>query len=83
MYAPEEAPSDGDMQNLIRYLQSELNRISDAFNAVADGRALAVRTVAPDKAATGQIVYADGTLWNPGAGEGMYERRVAGTWNKL
>lgn len=30
----------------------------------------------------GMVVYADGTSWNPGSGEGLYERR-AGAWQKL
>lgn len=30
----------------------------------------------------GMVVYADGTVWNPGSGEGLYERR-AGAWQKL
>ena len=36
----------------------------------------------PSKPNNGRIVYADGTNWNPGAGEGFYGYQ-AGSWVKL
>lgn len=30
----------------------------------------------------GMVVYADGTSWDPGSGEGLYERNN-GSWQKL
>lgn len=33
-------------------------------------------------AADGMVAYADGTTWDPGAGEGIYGR-VNGSWNKM
>ena len=38
--------------------------------------------VAPSEPQNGMIVYADGTQWNPGAGEGFYGYQ-AGAWVKL
>lgn len=37
---------------------------------------------APDKPRDGMVVFADGTHWNPGSGQGLYERR-GGAWVKL
>ncbi len=37
---------------------------------------------APAKPRGGMVVYADGTNWNPGAGEGIYAY-YGGVWNKL
>lgn len=39
-------------------------------------------TAAPSSPVDGDFVYADGTSWNPGSGEGTYERR-ASAWVKL
>ena len=38
--------------------------------------------VAPAKPRNGMIVLADGTNWNPGAGQGYYGY-YGGAWNKL
>lgn len=37
---------------------------------------------APDKPQNGMIVWADGTNWNPGSGEGIYGYHGS-TWNLL
>ncbi len=39
-------------------------------------------TAEPTTPTDGMIVYADGTTWNPGGGEGVYAR-VAGAWAKM
>lgn len=38
--------------------------------------------VEPTRPRTGMLVFADGTDWNPGSGEGFYEYR-GGAWHKL
>ncbi len=43
---------------------------------------LQVLTSAPGSPANGWMVYADGTSWNPGSGEGFYGYE-AGVWMKL
>jgi len=43
---------------------------------------LAQLNAAPARYQDGMIVYADGTNWNPGGGQGIYAR-YAGAWNKL
>lgn len=42
-----------------------------------------VQYKAPEKIKPAMVVYADGTTWNPGAGEGLYVRSIAGTWVKV
>lgn len=54
--------------------QAELDRHRDAVNRVWH--------VEPFRPREGQLVFADGTDWNPGGGAGYYER-VGGAWNKL
>ena len=83
MYTPGAPPVGDSLEEVVRYLQEELFRVQTALDVVADGRALSVLTVAPSKAATGQLAYADGTSWNPGGGEGYYQRTSAGAWVKL
>lgn len=40
-------------------------------------------SVEPEKRRTGLIAYADGTNWDPGAGEGTYQYDSGGTWKQL
>jgi hypothetical protein len=42
--------------------------------------AMQVLYAAPAKMYAGMMVYADGVTWNPGAGEGIYRRNLAGAW---
>lgn len=86
-YIPGKLPQlngdQGDALALAKYLEDELSAISSA--QIDDILALELRPsyVAPLRPRTGMIVYADGTSWNPGAGEGAYVRLAAGTWAKL
>ena len=43
---------------------------------------LVVLTSEPSTPIDGMVVYADGTSWNPGSGEGVYARE-GGSWVKL
>jgi hypothetical protein len=68
-YAPNTPPTDAaEMQ---RFLFDELKKISDAINGLALGH-LDQTTVVPLKARDGDLRYADGILWNPGSGKGVY-----------
>lgn len=68
-YAPTEPPEDAaDMR---RFLRDELQRIATAIAALAAGH-LDKTHVAPTKPREGDIRFADGTDWNPGAGKGIY-----------
>jgi len=68
-YAPGQVPTDAaEMQ---RFFMSELQKIATAINLTGLGH-LEKTTVAPIKPRDGDIRYADGTLWNPGSGGGIY-----------
>ena len=68
-YAP--APIPSDSQYLAQYIANELLAIKGAIDALAAGHVNKL-TVAPIKPRDGDIVYADGTSWNPGTGQGIY-----------
>lgn len=68
-YAPADPPADP--AQLQRYLREEIAKISVAIDLLAAGH-LDKTTVAPTKPRDGDIRYADGTNWNPGAGKGLY-----------
>lgn len=38
---------------------------------------------APKDVKVGQVAWADGTNWNPGGGNGLYEYRADAAWHKL
>jgi hypothetical protein len=57
-------------------------RLEKALNEAQPEYKLYKRNAEPIRYADGDLVYADGTNWNPGAGEGLY-CRVAGAWNFL
>ncbi len=63
-----------------RFLDTELRAIADQINSTQF--CLPPLAAAPAKPENGVIVYADGTNWNPGSGEGFYGYQ-AGAWVKL
>ncbi len=68
-YSPGQVPTDAaEMQ---RFFTSELQKIAAAITGLSLGH-LDKTTVAPTKPRDGDIRYADGTLWNPGSGVGVY-----------
>lgn len=68
-YRPETPNANVDQ---LTYLLSELERIGDALQLIEDGRAFPVRYAAPKRPRQGALYYADGTVWNPGSGQGLY-----------
>jgi ABC-type sulfate/molybdate transport systems ATPase subunit len=61
----------------------ELRRLADVLsNLTMDSVFLTQLNAEPAKYADGMVVYADGTNWNPGSGEGVYARYNS-AWNKL
>jgi hypothetical protein len=77
-YTPGAIPHDCP-PNLKAWLAAELQRISTALQHTNH---LDVLGAEPSKYEDGLIVYADGTSWNPGSGEGFYGYRD-GAWRKL
>ena len=60
----------------------ELQKVATALDTPDALLTLEKLYAAPTKYRDGTIVYADGTTWNPGAGQGAYIRYAA-AWNKL
>jgi len=80
-YSPLPPPNfdpKSDTAKLAAAVDREFRRLSGLLNALADGH-LDITYVAPTKPVEGDIRYADGTLWNPGSGKGLYQYR-SGVW---
>ena len=78
-YIPGPVPYNGE--ELVRYLEFELYRISAVLSILISGFTTKVYAE-PTRPRDGDIVLADGTEWNPGSGEGVY-CYYNNTWNKL
>tara|TARA_R110002020_G_scaffold54680_4_gene152251 strand:- start:1753 stop:2010 length:258 start_codon:yes stop_codon:yes gene_type:complete len=79
-YNPNPVPDN--TEDLPRYIFDELLRLQGALeeNPVTY---IEVKNAAPSRIKQGDIVYADGSNFNPGSGEGIYFRNAAGSWVKL
>jgi hypothetical protein len=75
-------PSAPPEKELRAWLADELRRISNAIG-VAEFLQLAPIDVEPARPSKGMVVWAVGSNWNPGAGQGMYVYNAAGTWDKV
>lgn len=80
-YTPSRMPEIKTVEDLQRYLESELDAIA---RASAETTALDLRPIyaAPARPREGLIVFADGTEWDPGGGKGAYQY-LSGAWVKL
>lgn len=78
IYRPSTVPSLGSPA-IERFLQQELDRIARATADAHEYVRYEVLYAAPGKMSAGDVVYADGTSWNPGAGEGLYRRNKGNT----
>jgi hypothetical protein len=70
MYSPRPVPQN--VNEIPAYLSNELQTIADNENSVSKHLGIEISNRAPTKPYNGQIVYADGTNWNPGSGAGLY-----------
>ena len=79
-YTPNPVPENPE--DLPKDLLEEFTKLQGALqeNPV---NFIEVKNVAPSRIKQGDIVYADGTNFNPGSGEGIYFRNSAGSWIKL
>lgn len=69
-YSPGIVPRNQD--ELVRFLEDELNRISAMLEILADGH-FERHDVAPAKPREGNVRYASGAPgWDPGNGKGLY-----------
>ena len=78
-YIPGPVPYEG--VDLVRYLETELYRISSVLAVLIAGFTTRVYAE-PMRPRDGDIVLADGTEWDPGSGEGVY-CYYNNMWNKL
>lgn len=82
-YTPDVPPQDitegSEADRVLRYLRRELDKIARAPSNTTFFEYLPLN-VAPTKPRSGMVVYADGTNWNPGSGEGLYEYTIGGSW---
>jgi hypothetical protein len=83
MYEPTAIPSDAPI-GLRAWLAAQLRQIANALAAPeVNGLRFTPLAAEPERYQTGDVVFADGTNWNPGGtGAGLYERRGGG-WHKL
>lgn len=77
-YTPGPVPTNS--ADLPRYLKEEFDAIKAAIDRVAEGYFPVVYSP-PAKPRVGMVRNADGVMWNPGAGGGLY--RYDGTWKFL
>lgn len=81
-YTPGRVPPQ--LSELVRFLQSEIERINDGLESPFTHQLLEQLNTEPARKPGTQalIAYADGVNWNPGSGEGIYAY-YAGSWNRL
>jgi len=63
-------------------IESDMRRVEEAFETLSLHSATEASDSPPDKPVSLQLVYADGTHWNPGKGAGLYIY-VGTTWRKI
>lgn len=79
-YTPRIPPAE--YKDLLLFLDEELVKIAQVLNRVESGE-YTIQYKEPSRYFPGLVVYADGTLWNPGSGEGLYRRTLTNTWVKI
>ena len=79
-YSPRIPPAE--YRDLLLFLDEELVKIAQVLNRVESGE-YTIHYKEPSRYFPGLVVYADGTLWNPGGGEGLYRRSLTNTWVKV
>ena len=81
MYSPSLLTA-GDLETLKMQLRQEFATIAREQAQPSDYMALNTLYAAPSRIFDGMVILADGTVFNPGSGAGVYAR-VAGAWVKL
>lgn len=70
-YSPLDPPQTDNPREIAAWAMRELQKVRDAISVLELGH-LDKSYAAPDRPRDGDIRYADGTTWNPGAGAGVY-----------
>ncbi len=82
MFEPTAIPNDAPT-GLRSWLSRTLREIANALTRPeVSGVRFTVLHAPPERIENGDVVFADGSDWNPGGGAGLYQR-VAGAWVKL
>ena len=79
-YTPNPVPANPE--DLPRYIFEELIKLQGSLEENAT-TFIEVKNVEPERIKQGDIIYADGTNFNPGSGEGIYFVNAAGNYTKL
>lgn len=80
-YTPTRVPNLTTVDELRKFVEEEFQLLSRSFQNTKNLQIEVLHTE-PAKPREGMIVYADGSDWNPGSGDGFYGRE-AGAWVKL
>jgi hypothetical protein len=83
-YTPGRVPADA--KELPRFVQNELERLTDGLESPFTHQLLGVLHAEPSRKPQDSVMvaFADGTDWNPGAGRGLYlHDPLTSTWTKL
>lgn len=76
MFQPDRpAPTEGP--RLAEWCLRQFLKVAEALSSEVSNTTYTVLYAAPTKTRAGMVVYADGTTWNPGSGEGLYRRNAA------
>ena len=79
-YTPNPVPVNPD--DIPKYIFEELLKLEGALQEHPTTY-IEVKNATPSRIKQGDIVYGDGTNFDPGSGEGIYFRNAAGSWVKL
>lgn len=77
-YAPGQPPTDP--KALPAYLTTELRNLANVVQLLAAGH-IDKTHVEPSRPRDGDLVYADGSDFDPGSGRGLYQYRDDAAWH--
>ena len=80
MYTPANVPADP--AEIPQFLHLELARLAESLNSSNQLLKLTTSYAQPTRVTEGDVVLADGTLFNPGSGAGVY-CYYGGSWKRL
>lgn len=66
--------------DLAKYVEAEFGEVA---SAIQNPDPMKIYYAVPPKPRQGLVVYADGTRWNPGSGEGVYRYGGDALWHFL
>lgn len=77
MFQPDRPAPTDSVGRLADWCLRQFIKISEALYTPSGNVTFTVLYAEPSKVRAGMVVYADGTTWNPGSGQGLYRRNVA------